>query len=72
MRSHGDRVRDTVQMRRQVETQFPGVNEIYGAMGGIGGGTTKKGNAGDYNASKRDAYEGDIRAHGINTRGRER
>jgi hypothetical protein len=60
-------------MRRQVETQYPGVNEIYGAMGGGGVGTTKKGTAGaDYYASRRDTYGGDIRLNGVNTRGRER
>ena len=70
IRSQGERVREAVHLRRQVEAQYPGVNEIYGA----GGGSTKKGSAtaGEYNSSKRDAYGGDIRVNGINTRGRER
>lgn len=71
MRSQGDRVCETVQVRRQVENQYPGVNEIYSAMS-VGGGTTKKGYAGEYNALKRDAYGGDIRMNGVNTMGRER
>jgi len=72
MRSQVDRVRENVQMRRQVEAQYPGVNEIYGAMGGGGGGTTKGTAGADYYASRRDTYGGDIRLNGINTRGRER
>ena len=41
MRSQGERVREAVQLRRQVEAQYPGVNEIYGA----GGWSTKRGGA---------------------------
>ena len=40
MRSQGERVQEAVQLRRQVEAQYPGVNEIYGAGGG-----TKRGGA---------------------------
>ena len=70
MRSQGERVLETVQLRRQVEAQYPGVNEIYGE---IGGGSSKKSTAGYYYApSKRDEYGGDIRVNGVNTRGRER
>jgi hypothetical protein len=39
MRSQGDRVREAVQLRRQVEAQYPGVNEIYGCSSKRGGAT---------------------------------
>lgn len=68
IRSQGERVREAVQLKRQVEAQYPGVNEIYGAGGMKKGSAT----AGEYNSFKREAFGGDIRVNGINTRGRER